>query len=586
MNDREAIKRAMLQDFGPSGTNGTVVCLTGPWGCGKTHLWKEIAEDLQRHNIPTCYVSLFGLSSPEEAKAKLLNSMWARQADQEKPGGLLQKAKQLGGKHADKLPVAMQLFDKKVGVDVLSRMADLTWFVPSGTVVCFDDLERISDLFRVEDALGLINYLAEQRGCRALVVMNEEHLDERYQQRAKIIASYRERIARRYLRITPDLRAVFDNLPSAKTTKPSAETKEIILTIFGKSGVKNIRTLSRALENVGELSASLGSAPEPEDVAFVTALTVEHAGGAIKGKDFYDFNHISAHFFRLKDEPNENDIEHTNFYDKFYGEDTPHYRYTYELYRLVVDGYMNHDSYAQTVYDRRKPPEGKFEKLWAPIEALDFSDFSDAEAIAWMADAVDVMRTVDGIKARHIHDVYRVAKSFAEVIYGYVPNEIQELTENLLVEAARKFDTSLHKDKAFARSRDKLMDTYQQALDQALVDAHKQEVLDAVFAQNAAELRRLHKEHYKDTLAALLDPAILPSFHFCQARNRPFYFSTLQYFADEAKYEQSLNLKLARYLALCLFEAPSMDKLDVKRVLSIYQKLIPDDVVWEGHAGD
>ena len=50
-------------------SNGKVIMLSGKWGSGKTHFWKnKIEEDLKKEKIPNNYISLYGKTSIQEIK--------------------------------------------------------------------------------------------------------------------------------------------------------------------------------------------------------------------------------------------------------------------------------------------------------------------------------------------------------------------------------------------------------------------------------------------------------------------------------------------------------------------------------------
>ena len=58
--------------------------------------------------------------------------------------------------------------------------AFLTFFIKKdfkGIIVCFDDLERKSDNFKIKDFLGLVYQLKEEQ-CKVVVISNTDELKE------------------------------------------------------------------------------------------------------------------------------------------------------------------------------------------------------------------------------------------------------------------------------------------------------------------------------------------------------------------------------------------------------------------------
>ena len=53
-------------------SNGKVIMLSGKWGSGKTHFWKnKIEENLKKEKIPNNYISLYGKTSIQEIKNEM-----------------------------------------------------------------------------------------------------------------------------------------------------------------------------------------------------------------------------------------------------------------------------------------------------------------------------------------------------------------------------------------------------------------------------------------------------------------------------------------------------------------------------------
>ncbi|MEW5552143.1 P-loop NTPase fold protein [Peribacillus frigoritolerans] len=140
------IKR-ILEDTNRIKNNTLCTLVDGDWGIGKTHLIKNYFD--QEVHYEVIYVSAFGKNSVKEIEKTLLINLIPGFKDVKNLGG----TKLLGN-------VAKDLLDKFAGVnienylnieDVKNNKKD-----SKKKVICFDDLERKSDLINMKDMLGLI----------------------------------------------------------------------------------------------------------------------------------------------------------------------------------------------------------------------------------------------------------------------------------------------------------------------------------------------------------------------------------------------------------------------------------------------
>lgn len=156
----------------------TTLALKGPWGRGKTFYWDRFIR-ARAAESPTqgyAYVSLFGLGSLNEMKrAVALNARPLNSLDKDDAKTYLEDALQSkwwmprmtpapgvfkvmqGGAHAGS-PIAEDLLQREL----------------SDLVICVDDLERRGEGLRLADVLGYCSHLKERRGCRVVVILNEE----------------------------------------------------------------------------------------------------------------------------------------------------------------------------------------------------------------------------------------------------------------------------------------------------------------------------------------------------------------------------------------------------------------------------
>ncbi len=158
-----------------------VLIIAGKWGVGKTYAWNSyLKRAAQKGHFSAeryAYVSLFGLGNLDELKAAVFQNTIRRSdigksADLETLDEMVRAAPSLwrkAGTFGRLFPAA----DK-----YLSTFEKVGFFWVKNQVVCIDDLERKSKSLDVRDVLGLVSYLKEQRGCKVVLLLNDERMQD------------------------------------------------------------------------------------------------------------------------------------------------------------------------------------------------------------------------------------------------------------------------------------------------------------------------------------------------------------------------------------------------------------------------
>ena len=159
----------LLKTHSEKDSSPIAIAINGNWGVGKSYMYREslavkIQEVLGRVPI---YTSVFG-KKDENAIIQDLVTQFLKKENLK-----INKMK----------PVADAMFK------LLSRFIPLSVDVDTGfifnhfekkdlhnTIVCIDDFERLSDKIPMQDILGLISELKENKGCHIILLCSEDHI--------------------------------------------------------------------------------------------------------------------------------------------------------------------------------------------------------------------------------------------------------------------------------------------------------------------------------------------------------------------------------------------------------------------------
>jgi hypothetical protein len=208
--------------------------------------------------VPPLYCSLFGLSSVDDVRTKLLTAH------------LQDTSPQAAALHANAVKFKKKLdavwgiggaIGKGVGgvIDIASGAASegLVNRYLQDRLIVLDDLERRADGFGIVAILGFIEALRVQR-CQVLVIFNEEKIADETSQMA--LASFREKVFDIEIELATDPRDAFQIAYSASDFRLLEES--IVERAMVNAEITNIRIAKRALAAARHVFAGL---PNPAD---------------------------------------------------------------------------------------------------------------------------------------------------------------------------------------------------------------------------------------------------------------------------------------------------------------------------------
>lgn len=234
-----------------------VIALSGKWGTGKSFMWEEIKKCSADEKIKgALYVSLFGVSSIDQIKLKLIQSS-AKPA--EAYPALLKGMKQAYKTTVKTLEGFHKGFAALNDIGLLVAPAMLRQ-----KVLVLDDIERKAENLGVNEILGFIDEFTKQHGSRVILILNDDQLDKR-----DIWNTLREKVIDQELRLTTSASEAFEIgigiIPSPWATQIQLNIERCGITNI-RIVCKVIKTVNRIIGNRKELSDAVLSRVIPSTV--------------------------------------------------------------------------------------------------------------------------------------------------------------------------------------------------------------------------------------------------------------------------------------------------------------------------------
>lgn len=260
-NDIEHPIRDGIVNYLNMKTSGALL-VTGDWGCGKTYFFKNcLFKDIKENTSFTpIMVSLFGMKELKELPERILYAYLDKVGKNITPLG---KLTQITKNIADALPVVNDYVD----INKLLGSGDgLYRIIPDNVLICLDDIERAIEIIDINEMLGVINELVENKGYKVIVVANESFITEKEKNKDENKGKqliFKEKVIEKTLVYVPNIVTVFkeialsygnadflDFMSDSYIVKSISPTDES-LTNFPKlkKQLSNIRTLKFAIEH-------------------------------------------------------------------------------------------------------------------------------------------------------------------------------------------------------------------------------------------------------------------------------------------------------------------------------------------------
>lgn len=341
-----------------SNTNYALM-ITGEWGIGKTYyfkniLSKEISQTSTYNNSSKTYrpipVSLFGLKSIEEIQSEIFLCLYPILKNNKlKLGASIGKAVAKGMLHF----IGVGEFTNYIE-EINVNSNDFINF--EELVLCFDDLERISENLKLEELIGYINSLVENENVKVVIIANENKIDtENYH-------ILKEKVVGNSIEYISSIENTFDSLIEVKFSGDHLynsfliENKSFIIDVFSKKS-KNIRILSYCLSYFQDIFSKITSNLNSENILkekekeifqkllrFSIAISIEYKEGNIS---YSNRNSLDEVFligldllFENNNLPKDKEQKEKTFREQFYTDyfEDKEYVYFKSIYDFLTGG--------------------------------------------------------------------------------------------------------------------------------------------------------------------------------------------------------------------------------------------------------
>lgn len=281
-----------------------VLVISGKWGVGKTFVWDRNLKSAAGSNKVVfkqyAYLSLFGLGNLNELKSAVWkNSRSVSDLAASQPintiAAALKNLREMRKSGTNFLASATKI----IKIDSEMMIEHLGAMTIRNQIVCFDDLERKSKSLELSDVLGYASYLKEQKGCKVVLLLNDEQLGDT----EGVFRTQLEKVADVELKLSPSPpEAASIGLTSKAPYEEELKANMIAL------GISNIRTIKKTERMSARLLRSLEGLDKRVAVEALKNLALFlysklHPSEAPNMDEIKKFNRYSG-LFDAQDRPN------------------------------------------------------------------------------------------------------------------------------------------------------------------------------------------------------------------------------------------------------------------------------------------
>jgi len=249
--------------------NGKTIMLSGFWGVGKTHFWKNIVEPVVSkkllENESACvYVSLYGKDNLEALKNEILFKAYSFQNKASKTDDITSKAISVFGFTSRIISSSLSIGDlAKIDSSEISdsikgffeskKIQKAEEYINNGGVICLDDFERKSRNIDLNDLFGFISQLSIELNCKVVIILNSDSFEGKER---NIFKQVKEKTINKFFMYSPTIEELFNVIFTTPKYKNLTAHKTTILEVIKESKELNARIYIQVLDNCLEWISS------------------------------------------------------------------------------------------------------------------------------------------------------------------------------------------------------------------------------------------------------------------------------------------------------------------------------------------
>ncbi len=259
--------------------NGSVIMLSGKWGAGKTHFWKNSIEpELSRlfdNQKAYVYISLYGKESTESIKNEILLKAYE---SVKKENTILQRSISVFDNISKVMP-SVSVFGFKFDTNSIEsfftskKVNQAKDFLLDGGIICFDDFERKSEKIQLNDLFGLITQLSQDMKCKIILILNSDVFEGKD---AIVFRNVKEKTVNKFLYFSPSIEELFQSIFDETKYQILLPYKNNILEWIKNTDELNARLYIQVLDNCLEWTSKDFSIDALKALTYLSVFFSKH----------------------------------------------------------------------------------------------------------------------------------------------------------------------------------------------------------------------------------------------------------------------------------------------------------------------